>query len=236
MASQGFQPDSAVIDSRKHESLIRAQQIVELRVVQGIRSWREIGEKVGMSYSGARKLFNRYMDQMTAQTVEEFKNAREIELMRLDGLWKLNFDRARDEELDPEVQQRASITCLRISESRRKLMGVDAAEKHEVYGSGGGGPLSFDLSGMEGDALERDLAGYFNPGDDAFMDAAAEGFLAGLAAAAAAESSQEKSVSAGGKIVAKEPTEDQPEGPPQKEISGPTVFIPDGFSQGEARI
>lgn len=155
----------------EHASLMRAQEIVRLRVNDGL-SWREIGERVGMTYSGARKLFLRHMDQLKAHTRQEFRVAQTMELMRLDALWKINFQKATDEAIDDDVQQRASIVCLRISERRAKILGIDAAERVELTG-GEGGPITFDMSGYSDEALEKELGQFFKP---EYMQGAADAY------------------------------------------------------------
>lgn len=217
-ANQGY------VDARDHQSLIRAQEVVNLRVVEGISSWREIGERVGISHTAARNLYLKHMDQLKAHTEEEFRVAQTIELMRLDGLWKLNFERATDGDGDDgDLQQRASITCLRISESRRKLLGLDAAERMELTGAGGS-PL-FDFSGLTGDALDRELQGYFDQG---YMEGAADGYKA-------ADKPKAKAKRAKAKPKAEKGQAAPPEPEPEERTSTTVVALPPG-SQGQARV
>ena len=71
------------------------------------------------------------LDRLASECAESAGAVRELELARLDRLQMALDKRVRDG--DPQ----AINTAIRLSESRRKLLGVDAPEQHEVEHTGG---------------------------------------------------------------------------------------------------
>lgn len=106
------------------------------------------------------------MEFLREETAEEMAVAREMELRRLDKLWETAF-RDATSSVEPEDRARGMTAALRIVEARRKILGLDAPMPVELMGKDGG-PIdmknTFDLSGLEGAALDEELKGFFNPG------------------------------------------------------------------------
>lgn len=164
-------------EAQKHASLLRAQQVVEIKLQNPNLGFRRIGERIGISHTAARRLWLKAMEHAQAELTEEAKLAVAVEVRKLDELWALNYERATNRRIDIAEQQAATDRCLRISAERRKLLGLDAPERHELAGAGGGPVLFQEVQALEGDALDDELAGYFNPG---YMEGAADGYQRGL--------------------------------------------------------
>lgn len=213
--------NSATGQAAEHASLVRAQECVRLRINEGL-SWREIGERVGMTYSGARKLFLRHMEQLKAHTAEEFRVAQTMELLRLDGLWKLNYERATNEAIDSDVQQRATAVCLKISERRAKLLGIDSAERLELTGADGG-PMSFNFTELSDEALDKEVSHYMK---SEYMEGASDGYRLAM------EQAEREALPP---VQSDDVTmHEQPEDDPSRAKTDSTVLVQ--TSQGQARV
>lgn len=154
-----------------------------MRIEEGL-TFVEIGERLGITRQWASSLFGKWMQMEIDATREVAGQARDVEVARIDRLWKIAWDDATDMTAGTEDRARSMNVCIRLSERRSKLLGLDSPEKHEHTGKDGG-PIdmntTFDLSGLEGNALDKELAGFFNPG---YMEGAADGFAAGKKAGA----------------------------------------------------
>jgi DNA-binding CsgD family transcriptional regulator len=129
-------PDNAV--DRKHAVQIAAlvvsaearleREATELRL-QGL-TFREIADRMGVSYESARAAFMRVMrkeaevDQSTDP--DALEAVRQLELGRLDRLWATWFPRATDEE-NPSMA--AANYCLKVMKRRAEYLGLDREEK-----------------------------------------------------------------------------------------------------------
>jgi hypothetical protein len=232
-------------DKQRHQTLERAFEVVRLRLEKGW-SHRRIGEELGIAHTTSQRLWNKAMEFAQAELAEEAKRAVVVELMRLDKLWEINFQRATDTDRDVSEQQAATDRCLKISEQRRKLLGLDAPERHEISGIDGGAIVFQDIQTLEGEALEEELVGFFNPG---YMEGVADGFKAGVETT---EKAQVKKKPATKKRTVKkaEAEEKKPASKPKKPRSpapdtgggqgaarvGTTVVVAPSGSQGRARV
>jgi len=121
----------------------RQRQALELR--KAGHSFDSIAEKLGYSNrSAANKAVRAALAEITAEPAEE---VRKLEIERLDGLYQRAMQLVDDKgyELDDEglvvaeVPANARVAAIgqavRVGERRAKLLGLDAAEKHEHSGT-----------------------------------------------------------------------------------------------------
>lgn len=102
----------------------RREAAFQLRV-NGL-SYRQIGQRLGISEATSHKYVQQVMEKLEAQTLALAEKYRALELQRLDRLWVGSFQAAL------EGDQAAVNACLKISESRRKLLGLDSPVQAEV--------------------------------------------------------------------------------------------------------
>lgn len=108
----------------EQNSADRRLQCFELRK-QGY-SYREIGRELGISEAQSHRDVKRVMVKLEKLTLDSAVQYREMELERLDTLYKVSYDQAIAGDLA------ALDRCLKISEARRKLLGLDAPVQSEV--------------------------------------------------------------------------------------------------------
>lgn len=111
----------------------RALQAVDLRK-QGL-AFESIARKLGYnSRQAAHKAVTELLQETAAEGCEDL---RQLELMRLDGLWETFYKQA------VRGSPRAAYVCARLSERRSRLLGLDAPTKvdAQVAGSLSGGVL-----------------------------------------------------------------------------------------------
>lgn len=144
------------------EQLDRAFQVLELR--KGGGSFRQIGAKIGMSHTQARKDFLLAIDSTKRLLGKKAEALRALEYERLEMpvLGLVERVRAGDDA--------AITTWIRLSESRRRLLGLDAPTRLEHAGQHGG-PIRIRretdfkrLTDAELDDLER-IAAKLHPAE-----------------------------------------------------------------------
>ncbi len=112
---------------RRIEAKERALKALELRK-KGVR-YEQIAQQLGYSNRGsAYKAVMKELELLAKECLEEASKVRDLELQRLDDLFLAAWKAIAD------GSESAIDRALRVSESRRKLMGLDAAEKVDVNG------------------------------------------------------------------------------------------------------
>jgi hypothetical protein len=107
---------------RAAEAIENERRVVELRLV-GL-TFDRIAEQIGYTDgSAAYKAYQRAIARTVTQPAEEL---RDVELARLDSLWRVNYRNAMTGDA------KATLVCLRISERRARLLGMDAPIKTEM--------------------------------------------------------------------------------------------------------
>lgn len=102
----------------------REAQAVKLRIAG--YTLERIGEALGITHEGARKALKRALARTEEETTEQVSYLRELERQRLE--WAMSA-------ISPLVQKgnlTAIETYRKLSESLRRLMGLDAPVKAEV--------------------------------------------------------------------------------------------------------
>lgn len=129
----------------QQEAITRERHALALEMRKAGYSYDQIAEHFETTTSSARGLVKSAMEKLIREPGEEVKN---LELQRLDQLWSLAFNAAVSGDTD------AITKCLAIQQRRSKLEGLDAPEKREVTGAGGG-PLEMisNLKGMKDEDL-----------------------------------------------------------------------------------
>ncbi len=112
---------------RRIEAKERALKALELRK-KGVR-YEQIAQQLGYSNRGsAHKAVMRELNLLAKECLEEASKVRDLELQRLDDLFLAAWKAIAN------GSESAIDRALRVSESRRKLMGLDAAQKVDVNG------------------------------------------------------------------------------------------------------
>lgn len=112
---------------RRIEAKERALKALELRK-KGFR-YEQIAQQLGYSNRGsAHKAVMKELNLLAKECREEAAQVRDLELQRLDDLFLAAWKAIAD------GSESAIDRALRVSESRRKLMGLDAAQKVDVNG------------------------------------------------------------------------------------------------------
>lgn len=112
---------------RRIEAKERALKALELRK-KGFR-YEQIAQQLGYSNRGsAHKAVMKELNLLAKECLEEASKVRDLELQRLDDLFLAAWKAIAD------GSESAIDRALRVSESRRKLMGLDAAQKVDVNG------------------------------------------------------------------------------------------------------
>jgi len=120
------------------KSKLREDEAVQLRIA-GL-SFRAIGDKLGVSDVGAMKMVQRALDHIETNLAEKRPHLRQIELERLEKQHNKLWERLDATPNDLFLHDR----LLKIGESRRKLLGLDAPTK--VEGSEDGTPILLKLT------------------------------------------------------------------------------------------
>lgn len=106
-------------------------------------SYREIGSALGMSTGNTYKMIQKALTEIIAEPAE---NLRKLELEKLDRLERIASDILGEQYehvaangklagvLDPRPRLMAIDRLLKVGESRRKLLGLDAPTQVEVTG------------------------------------------------------------------------------------------------------
>lgn len=115
---------------REVESLEAVRKAVELRR-DGL-SYAEIGKRTGCAPGTAYKRVQRGLDEIRTGTADAAEAVIELELLRMDEL--ISKVKKGLRSADPRVVSHCARTLIRASESRRKLLGLDAPAKVEVKG------------------------------------------------------------------------------------------------------
>lgn len=126
--------------SRSPETVARDAEAARLRA----RGWTypRIAEHFGVTKQAVHQMVQRVMAETLREPAEQ---VREYELDRLD---ELEYEIRREIEAGATSHTDASDKLLRIFESRRKLLGLDAASKLDVSGG-----VTYEVIGVPGDAL-----------------------------------------------------------------------------------
>jgi hypothetical protein len=112
---------------RRIEAKERALKALELRK-KGMR-YEAIAQQLGYSSRGnAHKAVMKELELLSKECREEAAQVRDLELQRLDELYLAAW-RAIAGGSESAIDR-----ALRVSESRRKMMGIDAAQKVDVNG------------------------------------------------------------------------------------------------------
>lgn len=106
-------------------------QALQLRI-EG-HSYRAIAEKLGVSHGRAYQYVSGCLAELRAETHEKAEELREVELQRLDHLIQLATARMTPDCSDADLAKLMN-TVRGLSESRRKLTGLDAPVKIETTG------------------------------------------------------------------------------------------------------
>lgn len=97
-------------------------------------SYREIGAKMGAHYSTVHGWVASALDELREQTKSSAGQLRALEIEKLD---RLEADLAKRLEgcVDDQDSAKLATVMVKITESRRKLLGLDAPQKMEVSGN-----------------------------------------------------------------------------------------------------
>jgi len=166
----------------------RAETALDLR--REGKTYRVIAKELGVSKATAHTYVDKLLNFAAQELVEDADELRQLELERLDYLQRRATDLAENAmttvvvgtgpnaytETVPDMvaRNRALQTLLRISESRRKLEGIDAPERRVLEGNAENPiRIEHEVSALSDEELDSELAGVFSAADSAFMAGAA---------------------------------------------------------------
>jgi len=113
-------------------------------------TFSEIGKALGVSTQRAHKIVMEELERLGLQRIGTADELRRLELERLEMASIPVVSKVKKGDM------RAALVWIKLSESRRKLLGLDAPVKAEVSGPGGG-PIpvqGHDLSTLSESELE----------------------------------------------------------------------------------
>jgi len=122
---------SSKVSTSKAEAAIRSQRALEMRALG--HTYQQIGEALGVHQVTAHGIIKRRMAALNEKISESAEQVRQLELARLDDL----FRRAMAAVEAGNVN--AIDKALRVCESRRRLLGLDAPTRTDI--SSGGEPF-----------------------------------------------------------------------------------------------
>jgi len=133
------------------------KQVKALRLRQKGHSYRQIADALGIVPSAAYRMVSAALAEIRAECKEEAIELREIEIAKLDAAEKEAWKRMRGAD-DADAAKLLN-TIKAISESRRKLTGLDAPVKVEhtgkLYTVAAASPDCVEWSTPLGQAAER---------------------------------------------------------------------------------
>lgn len=88
-------------------------------------TYREIGPEIGKSYRTAHKYVTEELERLAEECAEEAKKLRAIEHRRLEKLYAKAWERLDGDGIDTDDMARLLDQARKISESIRKLWGLD---------------------------------------------------------------------------------------------------------------
>lgn len=111
-------------------------------------TYKQIGDKLKMTEEGARQCVLRGLRKMQAEIAESAHEVRQIEIERLDAMWRAVYEKATNGDY------KAIDQCLKIMERRSRYLGLDSPGRMEWTGQIGGEIAFRDLTDAE---LEAEL-------------------------------------------------------------------------------
>ncbi len=118
-------------------------------------TFEEIAKEVGYkNRSGAKEAFDAAIRYWGTESV---KDLRVVENERIEELWRRTYDKLTQSGLQLHEELRIMETCLKITESKRKLHGLDA-------------PRQLELSGKDGEEIKTDVGQVLKERLDALRD------------------------------------------------------------------
>ncbi|HAF85436.1 MAG TPA: hypothetical protein DCG32_03530 [Sphaerochaeta sp.] len=110
--------------SKKVNSVDKRQAALELR--KDCYTFQEIADNLGITKGYAYKLVTKGLAELTEKVRSSADELRELENIRLDTLWTKAYPAAQRGDLA------AINTCLKISERRAKLNGLDSPTRADI--------------------------------------------------------------------------------------------------------
>jgi len=113
---------------RKVSAAERKRQALDFRMA-GF-TFQQIGDKLGITKQAAHHLVVEALEETRAKIAESSEQVMQMELDRLDSLWRTVYPQAKQGNLG------AIDRSLRIMERRARLLGLDAPAKTDVTSKG----------------------------------------------------------------------------------------------------
>lgn len=110
----------------------RAAQALELRL-QGV-SYRAIGKRLNCSPAAAYQYVAGALAEIRGNCLEKAEELRELEISKLDKL-EAKLWESVEKVTDPGENARVATAVVKVAESRRKLLGLDAPQRIETTGN-----------------------------------------------------------------------------------------------------
>jgi hypothetical protein len=128
----------------------RREKAVELRLAGA--TYRGLAKVLGVSLVQIQRDLTQAMAELAERTCTEAEKLRAVESERLYKMIGYSWKAAQ------QGDQRSIANIVRISESLRRLWGLDAPERKELTGADGG-PLEHGLTPESADLIRRHILG-----------------------------------------------------------------------------
>lgn len=113
-------------------------------------SYRDIGDELGVSHETARQDVKRALSELVEQRFDEAEQFRALEMHRLEMAMRAIEDKVRDGEL------KAVDRWVKLSESLRDLLGLDAPKRREVQAQLSGDEKADQISSILDIPIDED--------------------------------------------------------------------------------
>ena len=107
---------------------VNAEAALRLRISG--RSYRQIGNAIGLSHSRAYEIVIGRLQELRSLNHELVEELRTLELARLDDMWRRMYPKPQhpDEKIDPKT----AMALLRIVQQRRAIAGLDVVQRNAL--------------------------------------------------------------------------------------------------------
>lgn len=112
------------------EATEKAREALELRKTG--MGYRQIAKTLGCGLSRAHGYVRAALDELRSQVLENATQLRDLEIQTLDSLQCALFETLNRPETD---RAKVANAIVRVSESRRKLLGLDSPQRVEMTGN-----------------------------------------------------------------------------------------------------
>lgn len=131
---QGIHPNGTPGPTEPHQIQAEERRWEALELRKRGLSFREIAKRMGIHFTTAHQHVNHALDELRERTKQSAEQLRTIEIEKLDRL-EADLSTRLEGCTDDQDGAKLAAVMIKITESRRKLLGLDAPQKMEVSGN-----------------------------------------------------------------------------------------------------